>query len=174
VTWHVIISCHVTFDEDSFHFAPPTDTLTDVSNLDFLFDMESSLLPIGLRTPVGSPPPPASTGPLPVDGAGGSSLPRTATLTSLPLRALCLVLLLVGPPLHPRCLSLALLSPLAPCCGSLPTTLVPLRHLCPALLLSHPVLEGKLNVNHVRAKIRNSRTHLLYHWTSSHSARIIT
>lgn len=71
---HVIISCHVTFDEDSFPFAPPTDTLTDVSNLDFLFDMESSLLPIGLRTPVGSLPPPAATGPLPIDGAGGPSL----------------------------------------------------------------------------------------------------
>jgi hypothetical protein len=25
-------------------------------------------------------------------------------------------------------------------------------------LLSHPILEGKLNVNHVRARIRNSRT----------------
>jgi hypothetical protein len=37
--------------------------------------------------------------------------------------------------------------------------------------LSHPVLEGKPNVNHVRARIRNSRTHRLQSWTSSHSAR---
>jgi hypothetical protein len=40
--------------------------------------------------------------------------------------------------------------------------------------LSHPVLEGKPNVNHVRAKISNSRTQQLHNWTSSHSAQIIT
>jgi hypothetical protein len=39
--------------------------------------------------------------------------------------------------------------------------------------LSHPVLEGKLNANHVRARIRNSRTQRLHNWTSSHSAQII-
>jgi hypothetical protein len=31
--------------------------------------------------------------------------------------------------------------------------------------------EGKPNVNHVRAKIRNSRTHRLHNWTSSDNAR---
>jgi hypothetical protein len=40
--------------------------------------------------------------------------------------------------------------------------------------LSHPVLEGKPNANHVRAKISNSRTQQLHNWTSSHSAQIIT
>jgi hypothetical protein len=30
--------------------------------------------------------------------------------------------------------------------------------------LSHPVLEGKLNANHVRARIRNSRTQRLHKW----------
>jgi hypothetical protein len=39
--------------------------------------------------------------------------------------------------------------------------------------LSHTVLKGKTNANHVRAKIRNSRTQRLYNWTSSHSAQII-
>jgi hypothetical protein len=38
--------------------------------------------------------------------------------------------------------------------------------------MSHPVLEGKLNANHVRAKIRNSRTQQIHNWTSSHNARI--
>jgi hypothetical protein len=32
-------------------------------------------------------------------------------------------------------------------------------------------LEGKPNVNHVRARIRNSRTQRLHNWTSSHNAR---
>jgi hypothetical protein len=36
--------------------------------------------------------------------------------------------------------------------------------------LSHPVLEGKPNVNHVRARIRNSCTRRLHNWTSSHNA----
>jgi hypothetical protein len=36
--------------------------------------------------------------------------------------------------------------------------------------LSHPVLEGKPNTNHVRARISNSRTQQLHSWTSSHSA----
>jgi hypothetical protein len=40
--------------------------------------------------------------------------------------------------------------------------------------LSHPVLEGKPNVNHVRARISNSRTQQLHNWTSSHSAKIMT
>jgi hypothetical protein len=40
--------------------------------------------------------------------------------------------------------------------------------------LSHPVLEGKPNVNHVCARIRNSRTQRLHSWTSSHSAKIIS
>jgi hypothetical protein len=40
--------------------------------------------------------------------------------------------------------------------------------------LSHPVLEGKLNANHVRARISNSRTQQLHNWISSHSAQIIT
>jgi hypothetical protein len=39
--------------------------------------------------------------------------------------------------------------------------------------LSHLVLEGKPNVNHVRARIRNSRTQRLHNWTSSHNAQII-
>jgi hypothetical protein len=38
------------------------------------------------------------------------------------------------------------------------------------LPLSHPVLEGKPNANHVRARIRNSRTQRLHNWTSSHNA----
>jgi hypothetical protein len=37
--------------------------------------------------------------------------------------------------------------------------------------VSHPVLEGKPNVNHVRARIRNSRTQRLHNWTSSHIAQ---
>jgi hypothetical protein len=37
--------------------------------------------------------------------------------------------------------------------------------------VSHPVLEGKLNVNHLRARIRNSRTQRLHNWTSSHIAQ---
>jgi hypothetical protein len=39
--------------------------------------------------------------------------------------------------------------------------------------VSHLVLEGKPNANHVRARIRNSRTQQLHNWTSSHSAQII-
>jgi hypothetical protein len=39
--------------------------------------------------------------------------------------------------------------------------------------VSHPVLEGKPNANHVRARISNSRTQQLHNWTSSHSAKII-
>jgi hypothetical protein len=38
-------------------------------------------------------------------------------------------------------------------------------------LLSHPVLEGKPNANHVRARISNSRTQQLHNWTSSHGAQ---
>jgi hypothetical protein len=41
----------------------------------------------------------------------------------------------------------------------------------PAMGVSHPVLEGKLNVNHVRARIKNSRTQRLHSWTSSHIAQ---
>jgi hypothetical protein len=37
--------------------------------------------------------------------------------------------------------------------------------------VSHPVLEGKPNANHVRARIRNSRTQRLHNWTSSHNAQ---
>jgi hypothetical protein len=40
--------------------------------------------------------------------------------------------------------------------------------------LSHLVLEGKPNANHVRARISNSRTQQLHNWTSLHSAQIIT
>jgi hypothetical protein len=40
--------------------------------------------------------------------------------------------------------------------------------------MSHPVLEGKLNMDHVRARISNSRTQQLHNWTSSHSAKIMT
>ena len=40
--------------------------------------------------------------------------------------------------------------------------------------MSHPVLEGKPNANHVRARISNSRTQQLHNWTSSHSAKIMT
>jgi hypothetical protein len=39
--------------------------------------------------------------------------------------------------------------------------------------MSHMVLEGKPNTNHVHARIRNSRTQRLHNWTSSHSAQII-
>jgi hypothetical protein len=47
---------------------------------------------------------------------------------------------------------------------------------CPPILhrgwlLSHPVLEGKPNANHVRARIRNSCTQQLNNWTSSHVAQ---
>jgi hypothetical protein len=37
--------------------------------------------------------------------------------------------------------------------------------------VSHPVLEGKPNANHVRARIGNSRTQRLHSWTSSHIAQ---
>jgi hypothetical protein len=37
--------------------------------------------------------------------------------------------------------------------------------------VSHPVLEGKPNVNHVRARFRSSRTQRLHNWTSSHIAQ---
>jgi hypothetical protein len=40
-------------------------------------------------------------------------------------------------------------------------------------LMSHPALEGKSNVNHVRASIRNSHTQRLHIWTPSHIAQII-
>jgi hypothetical protein len=38
-------------------------------------------------------------------------------------------------------------------------------------IMSHSVLEGKPNANHIRARIRNSRTHRLHNWTSSHIAQ---
>jgi hypothetical protein len=34
-------------------------------------------------------------------------------------------------------------------------------------------LEGKPKANHVRARIRNSRTQRLHNWISSHNAQII-
>jgi hypothetical protein len=37
--------------------------------------------------------------------------------------------------------------------------------------VSHPVLEGKPNVNDVRARIKNARTQRLHNWTSSHNAQ---
>jgi hypothetical protein len=37
--------------------------------------------------------------------------------------------------------------------------------------VSHPVLEGKANANHIRVRIRNSRTQRLHNWTSSHIAQ---
>jgi hypothetical protein len=37
--------------------------------------------------------------------------------------------------------------------------------------MSHLVLEGKLNANHVRARIKNSHTQRLHNWTSSHIAQ---
>jgi hypothetical protein len=40
-------------------------------------------------------------------------------------------------------------------------------------VVSHPILEGKLNANHVRARIGNSRTQRLHNWTSSQNAQII-
>jgi hypothetical protein len=39
------------------------------------------------------------------------------------------------------------------------------------MYLSHSVLEGKPNANHVRAMIINSCTHRLHSWTSSHIAQ---
>jgi hypothetical protein len=50
----------------------------------------------------------------------------------------------------------------------------PNRQALLSVSLSHPVLEGKPNVNHVRARISNSRTQQLHNWTSSHSAQMIT
>jgi hypothetical protein len=41
----------------------------------------------------------------------------------------------------------------------------------PPVDLSHPILEGKLNANHVRVRIRNSRTQRLHNWTSLHIAQ---
>jgi hypothetical protein len=38
-------------------------------------------------------------------------------------------------------------------------------------MLSHPVLEGKPNANHVCARIRISHTQLLHSWISSHIAQ---
>jgi hypothetical protein len=38
----------------------------------------------------------------------------------------------------------------------------------PRCHMSHPILEGKPNANHVCARIRNSRTQRLHNWTSSH------
>jgi hypothetical protein len=46
-----------------------------------------------------------------------------------------------------------------------------LNSLALILLMSHSVLEGKPNVNHVRARIRNSCTQRLHSWTSSHIAQ---
>jgi hypothetical protein len=40
-------------------------------------------------------------------------------------------------------------------------------------IVSHPVLEGKPNANHVRARISNSRTQSYITWTSSHTAQIV-
>jgi hypothetical protein len=37
--------------------------------------------------------------------------------------------------------------------------------------VSHPVLEGKPNANHVRARIKNSHTQRLHNWTSSHNSQ---
>jgi hypothetical protein len=37
--------------------------------------------------------------------------------------------------------------------------------------MSHPVLEGKMNMNHVRARNKNSGTQRLHSWTSSHIAQ---
>jgi hypothetical protein len=39
--------------------------------------------------------------------------------------------------------------------------------------MSHLVLEGKLNANHVHARNKNSRTQRLHNWTSSNNAQII-
>jgi hypothetical protein len=39
--------------------------------------------------------------------------------------------------------------------------------------VSHPILEGKPNVNHVHVRIINSCTQRLHNWTSSHNAQII-
>jgi hypothetical protein len=50
-------------------------------------------------------------------------------------------------------------------------TSILLASLCGEEYMPHPVLEGKPNANHVRARIRNSRTQRLHNWTSSHNAR---
>jgi hypothetical protein len=47
-------------------------------------------------------------------------------------------------------------------------------YLMNSVFIAHPVLEGKPNANHVRARISNSCTQQLHNWTSSHSAQIIT
>jgi hypothetical protein len=54
-----------------------------------------------------------------------------------------------------------------------PTPVVRLSVGSPDASLSHPVLEGKPNANHVRARISNSRTQQLHNWTSSHNTQII-
>jgi hypothetical protein len=41
------------------------------------------------------------------------------------------------------------------------------------LTMSHPILEGKQNANHVCARIRNSRTKRLHNWTSHTMLKII-
>jgi hypothetical protein len=64
-----------------------------------------------------------------------------------------------------------------PVCRTLAPHGILLHHLCCSLqltllssILSHPVLEGKPNANHVCARISNSRTQQLHNRTSSHSA----
>lgn len=49
----VILSRHVTFDKHSFPFAN-MGSAPSCTDLDFLFDIDSSPLPIGLRTPAGT------------------------------------------------------------------------------------------------------------------------
>jgi hypothetical protein len=57
---------------------------------------------------------------------------------------------------------------ISPCLLCVLATPSPLRSPRP---LSHSVLKGKPNANHVRARIRNSRTQQLHNWTSSHIAQ---
>jgi hypothetical protein len=40
-----------------------------------------------------------------------------------------------------------------------------------SMFVSHPILKGKPNANHVRARIRNPRTQRLHNCTSSHIAQ---
>jgi hypothetical protein len=49
-----------------------------------------------------------------------------------------------------------------------------LRNILGIGMMSHPILKGKPNANHVRARISNSRTQQLHNWTSTHSAKIMT
>jgi hypothetical protein len=61
--------------------------------------------------------------------------------------------------------------PLDECLNVLMWILSALESCNTSSVMSHLVLEGKSNANHVHARIRNSRTQRLHSWTSSHIAQ---